>query len=463
MYVSYGLVIALIASVLGIVLGNLIIGNFFLEEEMSYYEMPYYSITTIPLVYYVTIGIISVITFVTYLSCRKVLKEPAAQALRVERPKIKVKENSIWTKGVFTKLSMSTKWNLRDIARSKSRSLMAVVGIAGCTMLVVTALGMLDSMKAYVSWEFDIINKFDYKLSLSSDYTDEQFNDIISKYGDNTSETIGVEFKQNDEVIVKALTINNSKGMLQTTNHNREVFEMKNEGLYVTEKMASLYGIKIGDTVEWHIVGKDDWYKSEIVGFNRDPQAQQFNCTLVYFETLENIEYRADSVYTNEDLSSIKEISGVNTIQTIQGLKDGMNSMLGMMYALIALLIIVSAVLACVIIYNLGVLSFGEKEYQFATLKVLGFKYKKIKSIFIKQNIWISIVAILIALPLGNWMTDYIFVNAIGDVYDFNAMIEPLTYIISAFGTFIVSLIVNQLLARKIKKIDMVSSLKGNE
>ena len=140
-----------------------------------------------------------------------------------------------------------------------------------------------------------------------------------------------------------------------------------------------------------------------------------------------------------------------------------MNSMLNMMYSLIALLITVSVILAIVIIYNLGILSFSEKEYQFATLKVLGYKYKQIKSIFVKQNIWIGIVAILIAMPIGNWMTDYIFVNAIGDTYDFNAMIKPITFIASSIGTFIVVYLVNQLLARKIKKIDMVSSLKGNE
>ena len=91
------------------------------------YEMPYYNIFIIPTVYYVSIAIILVITAVGYLSCRKILKETAAQALRIERPNIKVKENSFTTKKAFNKLSLSTKWNIRDIARSKSRSLMALV------------------------------------------------------------------------------------------------------------------------------------------------------------------------------------------------------------------------------------------------------------------------------------------------------------------------------------------------
>ncbi len=462
MYVNYGFFISVIASVLGIILGNLLIGKFFLEMEMEYYEIPSYDIATIPLVYYVAIGIVLVITLVTYLSCIRILKEPAATALRIERPKVKVRENSFTTKKLFNKLSLSTKWNIRDIIRSKGRTMMAIVGIAGCTMLVVTAFGMLDSMKSYVSWEFDVINNFKYKLSLSSDYTDAQYNEIISKYGDSTSQTMGVEFKHNDEVIIKPLTINDTKGLLQVTDHHRKTFTMKDDGIYITEKMSSMYNLKVGDMVEWHVVGSNNWYKTKIVGVNRDPQAQQFNCTKKFFDTL-NEEYKPDNIYTNEDLSNIKEIHGVNTIQTVNNLKDSMNSMLNMMYSLIALLIGVSVILAVVIIYNLGIMSFSEKEYQFATLKVLGFKYKHIKEIFIKQNVWIGIFAVIIALPLGNFMTDYIFKNAIGDSYDFEAMIKPITFIFSGIGTFVVVYIVNQLLAKKIKKIDMVSSLKGNE
>ena len=462
MYVNYGLFISAIASFLGIVLGNLLIGNYFLEMEMVYYEIPYYNIVTIPLVYEVAVGIVVIITLVTYLSCRKILKEPTAQALRIEQPKVKVNENSFTTKKVFNKLSLSTKWNIRDVVRSKARTIMALVGIAGCTMLVVTAFGMFDSLKSYVAWEFETINNFEYKLSLGSDYTNKQYDEIISKYGNNTSQTVGIEFKNKDDIAIKPLTIYNSNGLLQVTDHSKIPFTMKDDGVYITEKMSQVNNLKIGDIVEWHIVGSDNWYKTKIVGLNRDPQAQQFNCTKAFFDTL-NEEYKADSVYTNNDLSNIQDISGVNTIQTKKNLEDGMNSMLNMMYSLIFVLIAVSIILAVVIIYNLGILSFTEKEYQFATLKVLGFKYKQIKKIFIKQNIWIGVFAIIIALPLGNYMTDYIFKNAIGDSYDFEAMIKPATFILSGLGTFIVVYIVNQFLARKIKKIDMVSSLKGNE
>jgi len=184
--------------------------------------------------------------------------------------------------------------------------------------------------------------------------------------------------------------------------------------------------------------------------------------TRKYLESL-NIKYNPDSLYTNVDLSNTKEIENIETIQNIESLKEGMTGMLSMMKTMLVLIIGVAALLGGIIIYNLGILSFSEKQYQFATLKVLGFKDKKIKSIFIKQNNWIAIISIIIGLPLGYYLTDWLFKTAIEEHYDFGAYILIQTYIISAVGTFIVSYLVSKFLARKIKNIDMVSSLKGNE
>lgn len=306
-------------------------------------------------------------------------------------------------KGIFKKSSISTRWNLRDIGRNKSRSIMAIVGIIGCTMLIVCAFEMLDTMNSYLNWEFDIINNFEYKISLANNYTDEELKLLEEKYN-----------------------------------------------------------FKIGDSITWHIFGDDTWYTSKIVGLNRDPQSQILNMTKTYYKSL-GLKYRADSIYTNSNLSDVKTLTGVDTIQNISNLKSGMESMMQTVKTMVVLLIVVSAILGFVIIYNLGILSFTEKQYQFATLKVLGFKNKQIKKIFIKQNLWLSIIGIIIGLPLGYFMIDYIFKSALGDNYDFSATIRWISYLCSTIGSLIVSLVVNKILSRKVNTIDMVSSLKGNE
>ena len=461
-YVGYGFIVSLVASIVGILVGRYALGTFFLNMEMSYFEIPVYNTVLIPIVYILAIAVVVLITLVTYLSCRSILKESAVEALRLEIPKVKNTKFDLTTKGIFKKASISTRWNLRDVGRNKGRSIMAIVGITGCTMLMLCAFGMMDTMKSYLSWEFDKISNFEYKLSLSNNYTDEQFDNITQKYGKETSQTFGIEIKNNDKKETNTLTVNDAPNKLKYTNHNKEYMDLKDDGIYITEKLSEKYGLQVGDEITWHIFGDDNWYTCKIIGLNRDPQNQQLNMSRKYFESL-GLTYRADVVYTDEDLSNTKTIDGVDTIQSLTTLKQGMESMLETVQTMIVLLIVVSAILGFVIIYNLGILSFTEKQYQFATLKVLGFKDKQIKNIFVKQNLWLTIVGIILGLPLGFWMLDYIFKSALGDNYDFNAYIKPTSYLYAVVGSLIVSIIVNKVLSRKVKKIDMVTSLKGNE
>lgn len=461
-YVGYGFYISLLASILGILLGNFVLGDFFLNMEMSYFEVPVYNTVVLPIVYILAIGVVILITAITYLSCRNILKESAVEALRVEIPKVKKTKFDLTTKGIFKKASISTRWNLRDIGRNKGRSLMAIVGIIGCTMLLVCAFGLLDTMNSYLDWEFNKISNFKYKLSLDSQYTQEQFNKLTKKYGNETSQSFGIEIKNKDKKETNTVTVNDANEHLKYTDHNRQYMELNDDGIYITEKLSEKYGLKVGDEISWHVFGDDNWYTSKIVGLNRDPQNQQLNMTRKYYESL-GLTYKADSLYTNDDLRDIRTLEGVETIQSIDNLKTGMESMLKTMQSMIVLLIVVSSILGFVIIYNLGVLSFSEKQYQFATLKVLGFKNKQIKNIFVKQNLWLAVIGILIGLPLGFFMVDYIFKAALGDSYDFNAQISIVSYLYAAVGSFIVAIFVNKVLSRKVKKIDMVSSLKGNE
>ena len=461
-YVGYGFIISLVASVVGLLVGKYGLGTFFLNMEMSYFEVPVYNTVLIPVVYILAITVVALITLVTYLSCRNILKESAVEALRIEIPKVKSTKFDLTTKGIFKKASISTRWNLRDVGRNKGRSLMAIVGIIGCTMLMLCAFGMMDTMKSYLSWEFDKISNFEYKLSLSNNYTDDQFTNITEKYGNETSESFGIEIKNVDKKETNTLTVNDAPNKLKYTNHNKEYMDLKDDGIYITEKLSEKYGLKVGDEITWHIFGDDNWYTCKIVGLNRDPQNQQLNMTRKYYESL-GLTYKADTVYTDENLINTKTIDGVDTIQSIATLKQGMESMLETTETMVVLLIVVSAILGFVIIYNLGILSFTEKQYQFATLKVLGFKDKQIKNIFVKQNLWLTVAGIVIGLPLGFWMLDYIFKSALGENYDFNAYIKPVSYLYAVVGSLVVSIIVNKVLSRKVKKIDMVTSLKGNE
>ena len=463
-YIGYSFWISLVASIAGIFAGRYFIGNVFIGMEMSFFQIP----NGVPVIkndsYIVAALVVLCVSFVTYLATRKILKEKTAETLRNEIPKVKNNSLNITTVGLFKKMSFSTKWNIRDMFRNKARTITGIVGVTTCTMLIVCAVGMLNSMNYFIDLQFNKLFNFDYKLSLKSDISNEALKELTDKYGDNTSESLYIEIKnENGDKDSNNIFVTDSKEYVRFVDDKDNFIEVNsNDGLYVTYKLAKTKGYKIGDEIIWHISGDNKYYTSKIVGFNKDPQNQNVTMTRKYLESL-YIEYKPDSIYTNTDLSNVKEINNVDVISNIEELKEGMSSMLETMQTMIVLIIFIAIVLGAVIIYNLGILSYSEKQYQFATLKVLGFKDKQIRKIFIKQNNIVSVIAIILGLPAGFYLTDWLFKTAIKDSYDFGAHINIETYIFALIGTFVISYIVSKLLAKKVKKIDMVTSLKGNE
>ena len=462
-YVGYGFFVSLAAAIFGIILGKYFIGTFFLNMEMDYFEVP----NGVPVVksfsYLVALLVVMVVSFITYLTCRKELFKKPAEALRNEVPNVKVSSLNLSTKGIFKKLNFSSKWNYRDILRNKFRTVTAVVGIVGCCMLIVCAFGMLNSMNHFIKLQFEDLYNFNYKLSLKENIKDDELKVLTDKYGNNTSETLTIETKIGKEREANTIFVTNAGNLVRFQNKNGEFIKVnKNNGVYVTRKLADQKNLKVGDTIKWHIYGVNKYYESKIVGLTKDPQVQNLTMTKEYLESLD-IDYKPDSLYTNTDLKGIKDIKNVSLVQDINELKNSLESMLSMMKSMIILIIVFAVGLGAIIIYNMGILSYSEKQYQFATLKVLGFSDKKIKKIFVEQNSWITILSIIIGLPTGYYMTSWIFKSVIADNYDFSAYINLSTYLIAIIGTILVSIIVSRMLSKKVNKIDMVSSLKANE
>lgn len=463
-YVGYGFWVALLGALLGILLGRYFLGSVFLNIEMSFFEMPEGRVFIKPLTYVASLLVVIVTSIITFLTCYKELRKKPADSLRNELPSVNEKSLNITTKGIFKNMSFSSKWNLRDIIRNKFRTITGVIGIVGCCTLIVCALGMLNSMNNFIKIQFDDLYNFDYKLNLKENVKQSRIDELTNKYGNNTSMTLNIEIKDdNDDREANTLFVDDSNGYVRFANKDYKFKTLdRNDGVYVTYKFSDKYNLKIGDKISWHSYGSKTYYKSKIVGYIRDPEVQGVTATRSYIESM-GINYKPDSIYTNKDLKKVKQINGVNVVQGIDELKTAIKSMLSMMREMIIIIILFAILLGVVIIYNMGILSYSEKEYQFATLKVLGFNSRKIKNIFTKQNSIICIISTIIGLPLGYFLTSYLFKVCLDENYDFGVYIKPITYVLAFIGTYLVSYFVSKFLARKVNKIDMVSSLKSNE
>ena len=463
-YVGYGFYVSLLGALAGILLGRYFLGSTFLNIETSFFEIPEGRVYINYKTYLVSLLVVILISMITYFTCRKELKKKPADSLRKELPKVKNGSLNITTKGIFKKMNFARKWNLRDIIRNKFRTITGVIGIVGCSALIVCAMGMLNSMNYFIKLQFDCLYNFDYKLNIKETLTDSELEEITNTYGNNTSKSLMIEIKDKDDNReANTIFVDNSNNYVRFIDEKYNYIKLDSkEGIYVTYKFADKYNIKLGDTISWHIYGDKTYYSSKVVGFYKDPQVQGLTASKEYIESL-GIKYTPDSVYTSMDLKNTKTIKNVDSLQNIDELKDAINSMLGMMRKMIIIIIVFAILLGIVIIYNMSVLSFSEKEYQFATLKVLGFSDNKIKKIFILQNKIISILSILIGLPSGYILTSYLFKACLDENYDFRVHIEPWTYILAFLITYIGSYLVSRYLSRKVNTIDMVSSLKANE
>lgn len=167
--------------------------------EMSFFEIP----NGMPIIkndsYVIAVFTVLCISFVTYLSTRKILKKKPAEALRNEIPKVKEKSLNITTSRIFRNTSFSTKWNIRDMLRNKTRTFTGIIGIGACSMLIVCSLGMLNSMNHFIDLQFNKLFNFNYKLSIKSDISDSSLENLISKYGKATSQSMYVEIKDKNE------------------------------------------------------------------------------------------------------------------------------------------------------------------------------------------------------------------------------------------------------------------------
>ena len=175
-----------------------------------------------------------------------------------------------------------------------------------------------------------------------------------------------------------------------------------------------------------------------------------------------DISYVMDSVYTQTPKADIKADGAIKSVQSKQAIIDSFDSFMEMMNLMIFILILAAVVLGIVVLYNLGVMSYTERYTEMATLKVTGFRDKKIGRLLIGQNLWISVIGIIIGIPAGVGTLSYLM-TALASEYELKVVVGPVTYIVSILLTFGVSMAVSLMVARKNRHIDMVEALKGTE
>lgn len=457
-YTSYAFMIGIIGSAIGVGLGFFIAWYIMNPDGMmgTYFDMPEWKLYIPSFCYYILAAIIVVLTLIGFLSVRKMLNGTAADALRPYSPK-KMKPMIIERTKLFHKLSFSTRWNLRDIVRHKSRSAMSLLGIVGCTLLIMASFGMRDTMNSFLDTYYDGAMKYSSRIYFTENATNEQKNRLAEKYDADLSASVSV---QAEEKTVSVDVYKIEHELVAFPGDNMDYVKLPDDGALICERLADQFDVKEGDELTFSPFGTDNEYTVKISKIMRSV-SESIAISSDYAKEIK-LPFAFDSAYTKTQKSDISADTCIKSIQSKQMIMDSFETFIDIFNTMIIILVLGALVLGIVVLYNLGVMSYTERYREMATLKVVGFKDKKIGQLLIGQNLWLSVFGVILGIPAGIGALDYLL-KALAGEYEMKMQVSVLSVAISIALTVGMSLLVSLMVSRKNKKIDMVEALKGAE
>ena len=456
-YSFYGLFIGIIGSGLGAVLGYFVCKLVMSENGMmgTYFDMPDWTSATPSFCYPVIAGTVLLLALISFLSVRVQLKGTAADALRPYTPK-KMKKSFIEKLPILNKTSFATKWNIRDLSRHKSRFAMTLVGIIGCMILLVGGLGMRDTMAGFLDLLDNGMSHYKTKINLVENTSYEKANNLIDELDGDWESYTGISI---DGYTATLDIVHNEKGRFDVIDEDNNPIHLQDDGVYLCLRLSDR--AKIGEYIEFSPYGEEETYRVKVVGYNRSIMTESITMTDKLASSL-GIDYSVSAIYTEKLSNEIPSSELISGKQDKQQLIESFNSFIAIMDGMVIILVVAAIILGIVVLYNLGIMSYVERSRELATLKVLGFRSGKIGHLLISQNIWLTIIGVILGIPAGIG-TLYWMLTALASEYELKLMVGPITYIVSVLLTFGVSVFVGWLVAGKNKKIDMVEALKNTE
>ena len=456
-YSAYALIIGLLGTALGVAVGYGL-GWFIMNPDSAmatYIDMPSWTLHAPAFSWYVIIGIIAFLTLIGFLSVRRMLEGTAADALRPYSPK-RMKHLRFEETKRFKRLGFGTKWNLRDCVRHKARSLMTLFGIVGCMVLLVGGLGMQDTMNAFLDVFYEKAINYTTRVNLDAEnITLEEGKALAASLDGDWAASRSVQIGDKGYAL-EIYSVTHDK--VRFADQDMNIIQLADDGVYLCSRIAREYHLKAGDELSFSPYDSSEHYTVPVAGV-LDSMTEGIFMTAAFADRT-GIPYTVSSVFT--DAAEIPEDPHILNRQSKQSIMDSFDVFMDLMNKMIWLLVIAAVILGIVVLYNLGVMSYTERYREMATLKVVGFKDSKIGRLLISQNLWLTVLGIMIGVPVGIGVLQYLL-TALASEYELKLVLGLPTWLVSVLLTFGVSLAVGLMVARKNRHIDMVAALKTAE
>ena len=486
-YIGYALIATLGGSIFGVLAGEKILPFIIIYAYMILYKhlpailVPYHMSYALQ-----ASGIAVACTLIaTIASCYKELAAEPAELMRPAAPK-QGKRILLERIGIIWKhLNFTWKSTVRNLIRYKKRFFMTIFGIGGCMALMVVGFGLKDCIYEIVSLQYEKVQFYDAATYMSNDISEEnrqQLHDYLDQNAD-IKETIEARMQKTDvksasgkKTLYLMVPSDNEKIEDFLSFHSRtnkdEVYSLKKDEVILTEKMASLLNVKVGDELTIEDEDRGDQtvtvgaicenYMSHYLYLSPEKYEELYGVPAEYNTIIYSVKDGKDDQIEKIG-TKLLSMDGVLNVSYTSSIEGRLDDMLRSLNLVIVVLIVSAGMLAFVVLYNLNNINITERQRELATLKVLGFYDGEVASYVYRENILLTIIGSVVGMVLGNLLHRYIILTVEVEEAMFGRQIHWQSYLYSFLFTVAFSLFVNWVMFYKLKKIDMVESLKSVE
>ena len=481
-YLFYGLLPSLTGGVFGLVIGYILFPKMIFTAYQIMYQMPDIELRAYPEIsIFSVLAAVACTTLATLWACLATLRETPASLMRPRTPKAGKRVFLEYIKPLWRKMSFTHKVTARNLFRYQKRFWMTVIGIGGCTALIIAGFGLRSSLLFTMSRQYDELFHYSGQVTLSDNVLPE--------------ERAAVEaFLAGDERIVNYVPCAASSATVTTSGYSTtayiEVMEadeigkvvdlfdyksgepitMGDEGVYIDQKLSELLDVSVGDTFfldgdergdvtvagiyehyTGHFVYMTPGYYESALGADGEPNAYLLNFT------------SDDTDTCNAIFEKLLSLSGVATTSRMRDTQDTYMHSMERVDFVVVIIILAAAALAMVVLFNLSNINITERQRELATIKLLGFYDGEVSAYVYRENIVLTVFGILMGCFMGHWLHIYLVRSTEIDLMMFGRQTEWTAYVYAAILTMLFSVAVNILAHFRMKKIDMVESLKSAE
>lgn len=480
-FVAYSGSASLIGATLGFIAGTIAFPKaiwfayqmMYNTSDISYYFSPSMLIISFIVALLCSVG-------VTIISCRYEMHEMAASLMRPKAPKAGKRIFLEYITFFWNRLKFLKKVSLRNIFRYKGRLFMMVLGIGGCTALLVAGFGIYDSIADIAVNQFTNISKYDMDITLKDGsendvallenmgYTKEDYllyyhTSVDMKAGKYTK-NIYLNVYDNDAIIDSFYDMHDSSGKHITLS------DLKDNETIINKGLSDRYGIKPGDTIT---ISSDTLAKTEfkVAAINENFIYNYMYLTKSGYESNIGPLPEKKNVYLNvkegEDAhevgAKLMNNKGVSVVSATVDMLDRVDNMMESLNIIVYLVIGCAMALSAVVVYNLTNINIAERVREIATVKVLGFYKEETRSYVFRENIILSIMGAAVGLFLGKLLHAFIMSEIVVDLITFDVRVTLLSYVLAFVLTVVFTFIIDLLMGKKLEEISMTESLKAVE